>query len=163
MQRFSKRLCAAAVCTTGLMALNHVHAQAAKQGEEQVTHTFTFTDRTMKLGDRTVIQRELTGLSHNDKGSGMFHDLGMRCMGFIDVVGGKASSIGRCVEVDADGDQIFSTFENKGGAGAHLLIGGTGKYTGISGRQDFSGVRIVKAPEGASVMVIPLKVKWTLP
>jgi hypothetical protein len=135
----------------------------ARQGDEVVTHIFTFSDRALKMGDRTNIVRELVGISRNDKGSGMFHDLAMRCFGFIDIVDGKPSSIGRCVEVDKDGDQVFSTFENKAGAGAHTLIGGTGKYKGITGQQTFGGVSIVKGPDGVASMVIALKVSWKLP
>lgn len=139
-------------------------AQAnARQGEGAVTHIFTFTDRSLKLGDRTNIVRELVGISRNDKGDGMFHDLSMRCFGFIDIIDGKPSSIGRCVEVDKDGDEVFSTFENKAGVGAHTLIGGTGKYKGITGQQAFGGVSVVKGPEGVTSMVIPLKVTWKLP
>lgn len=137
--------------------------QAGQHGEEAVTHIFTFSDRVLKLGDRTNIVRELVGISRNDKGSGMFHDLAMRCFGFIDIVDGKPSAIGRCVEVDKDGDQVFSTFENKAGVGAHTLIGGTGKYKGITGQQAFNGISIVKGPDGVMSMIIPLKVSWKVP
>jgi hypothetical protein len=152
-----------AIGVAAILAHSAQAQTAAKQGEETVTHTFTFVDKTMKLGDRTAIFRELTGLSRNDKGSGMFHNLGMRCWGFIDIIDSKASSIGRCVEADAEGDQIFSTFENKAGVGAHTLTGGTGKYAGISGQQAFSSVSIVKGPDGVSVMTIALKATWQRP
>lgn len=115
------------------------YAQSQRQGEDSITHIFSFTDKTMKLGERTAIFRELTGISRNDSGSGMFHNLAMRCWGFVDIVDKKASAVGRCVEVDADGDEVYHTFENKAGVGAHFLIGGSGKYKGISGEQAFSG------------------------
>ena len=139
-------------------------AQSTKEGEDDVTHSMTIVDRVMKMGDdHTAIFRELIGVSRNDKGSGMFHNMGIRCWGYIDIVDKKPSSSGRCVEMDADGDQIFHTFENKAGVGAHVLVGGTGKYKGISGEQAFSAVTLVKGPEGVSVLVIPLKARWKLP
>ena len=154
---------ASILCLTSLASPSMAQAQIAKEGEAAVTHTFIVSDKTMKMGDQMIIQRELTGVSTNDQGSGMFHGLGMRCLSFIDIVGGKAAAIGRCVETDTDGDQIYSTFENKAGAGAHTLTGGTGKYSGISGRQSFSGVRAVKGPDGVNGVIIPLKATWKLP
>lgn len=139
-------------------------AQTARQGEEQIRHVFTFTDRaTLRMGDTTVIHRELQGIELNDKGSGMFHDLGVRCLSQITIRSGAASADGRCTTVDKDGDQIFHTFENRAGAGAHVLVGGTGKYAGITGRQEFSGVQLVRSPEGVNLMVIPLRATWKLP
>lgn len=38
-----------------------VEAQQAKEGEAAITHTFTYTDRALKMGERTAIQRELVG------------------------------------------------------------------------------------------------------
>lgn len=165
MQQLIKvALAAAAIGTTATLSGGVAEAQsAARQGEDSISHIFTFADKTIKLGERTSMFRELSGVSRNDKGNGMFHNLGLRCFGFIDISEGKASSIGRCLETDGDGDQIFSTFENKSGAGSHTLIGGTGKFKGISGQQAFSGVSIVKGPDGVAAMIIPLKATWKLP
>ena len=40
---------------------------------------------------------------------------------------------GSCVETDKDGDNVFTTFDDKN----HYLIGGTGKYKGIMGELEF--------------------------
>ncbi len=61
------------------------------------------------------------------------------------------------------GTRFYSTFENKAGVGAHTLIGGSGKYKGISGEQAFSGLTVVKEQDGVSAMVISLKATWKLP
>lgn len=161
MPAFARMILAAALVSG--CAFTSAHAQGAKQGEDSITHIFTFVDKTMKLGERTAIFREFSGISRNDKGSGMFHNLAMRCWGLIDIIEKKGSSIGRCVETDADGDEIYSTFENKAGVGAHTLIGGSGKYKGISGDQAFGGLSIVKGTDGVSTMVISLKATWKLP
>lgn len=93
----------------------------------------------------------------------MFHGLGLRCLSLIDIMDGRASAVGRCTETDTDGDQIFSTFENRAGSGSHTLIGGTGKFAGLSGEQSFSAVRAFKGPDGVNGIIIPLKAKWKLP
>jgi hypothetical protein len=151
---------AAFVLTQGAFA----QSAPPKTGEADVVHVFTFHDRqVLKMGDRTVIHRELVGVSLNNQGSGMFHNLGIRCIAMIDIEQGRPHSQGRCVEVDAQGDQIFHTFENKAGKGAHQLVGGTGKFQGITGQQDFAGITMPKSPEGTTVMVVPVKAKWKLP
>jgi hypothetical protein len=151
------------LCTACTIGIAHAQSQVAKQGDDNITHIFTFADKTMKLGDRTAIFREFYGISRNDKGSGMFHNLAMRCWGLIDIIDGKGSSVGRCVENDAEGNEIYSTFENKAGVGAHTIIGGSGKYKGILGEQAFAGLTTVKGTDGTSTMVIALKATWALP
>lgn len=150
----------AALCLATMAGV--AHCQPARQGEDNVTHFFTVTDKSMKMGNRLVIQRELSGVSTNDSGSGMFHNLGVRCLSFVDIVDGKASSTGRCVDTDADGDQIFHTFENTAGVGAHTLIGGSGKFTGITGQQVFGAVRLIKGPDGGTSLIVPVKAKWKI-
>ena len=151
------------LCAGCLISIDQAQSEVARQGEDNIAHIFVFADKTMKLGERTTIFRELSGISRNDKGNGMFHNLAMRCWGLIDINDNKGSSVGRCVESDAEGNEIYSTFENKGGAGAHTLIGGSGKYKGISGEQAFAGLTIVKGTDGTSTMVIALKATWKLP
>ena len=112
---FVRTSMALACCTFGLIAGNAADAQIARQGEDGVTHIFTYVDKVMKIGDRITIFRELSEVSRNDKVNGMFHNLGIRCWGFIDVVENKPSATGRCIETDTDGDQLFSTYENKAG------------------------------------------------
>jgi hypothetical protein len=163
MTEFRKNLVALSLCACALIAGSTAAAQPVKQGEENITQVYTYVDKVMKQGDRSVIFRELSGVSRNDKGSGMLHNLGLRCWGFIDVVEDKPSTTGRCVEVDADGDQVFATYVNKAGVGSHTLVGGTGKYAGISGEQTFSGVTPVKGPDGLNVLIVSLHTTWKLP
>jgi hypothetical protein len=53
---------------------------------------------------------------------------------------------GACVLADADGDNIFSTFDTRDldksqpdlSCGTHIITGGTGKYAGITGSEPFA-------------------------
>jgi hypothetical protein len=163
MTEFRKNLVALSLCACALIAGSTAGAQPAKQGEDNVTHIYTYVDKVMKLGDRTVIFRELSGVSTNDKGSGMLHNLGMRCWGFIDVVENKPSTTGRCVQMDAQGDQVFSTYVNKAGVGSATFIGGTGKFAGISGEQTFTGYTSLKGPDSLNVLILSTHTTWKLP
>src|SRR5262245_32508751 len=70
-----------------------------------------------------------TGITRNVKGEGPFHDMSVRCLFHWTVVEGTNHLTGSCVETDKDGDNVFTTFDDKN----HYLMGGTGKYKGITG------------------------------
>src|SRR5262245_15898304 len=70
-----------------------------------------------------------TGITRNVKGEGPFHDMSVRCLFHWSVVEGTNHLTGSCVETDKDGDNVFTTFDDKN----HYLMGGTGKYKGITG------------------------------
>ena len=61
--------------------------------------------------------------------------LAARCLmaGEQNPKGTEYHSKGSCVFSDADGDQIYETFEEAGNGGTGRLVGGTGKFAGITG------------------------------
>ena len=72
---------------------------------------------------------DITGITRNVKGEGPFHDMSVRCLEHRSVVGETNHFNGSCVETDKDGNNVFTTFDDKN----HYLMGGTGKYKGITG------------------------------
>ena len=139
-------------------------AELPKQGEDSYTTDYIVTSMKMtKFGDRAVTQIEFAGISHNDNGGEMFDKLGARCVGFSE----NGVGHGDCVDVDKDGDQIFTTYEvpegsGKPGTGVHQYVGGTGKYTGITGQADLTTIP-VKSSDGTLMFVVPHKASWKLP
>lgn len=138
-------------------------ADLPKQGTDSYTTVYVMTSsNTMKLGNRTATSYETSGATRNDNGGPMFNNMGARCVGMAESVGGDSTNRGTCVEIDADGDQIFTTYEAKGNAGTHTFVGGTGKYTGISGTASYTR-QAVKDPEGRSISIVSHKATWKLP
>jgi hypothetical protein len=158
------------LCWLLLVPFSVEAAEMAKQGTDSYTITYVVTSsHTMKLADRTYTVIEFGGISRNDKGSGMFHNMGVRCLGTREAVGGEAVNRGVCTDMDKDGDQVFSTYESRGNpgagipfAGAHIYVGGTGKYTGFSGKADYT-VEPVKDPDNMPMLVVPHKATWKIP
>ena len=70
-----------------------------------------------------------TGVTRNVKGEGAFHDMSVHCLYHMTSVGETTHFNGSCVHTDKDGDNIFGTFDDK----TTTLMGGTGKYKGITG------------------------------
>jgi hypothetical protein len=97
-----------------------------------------------KLGEeRVVYAGTLPGVMFNNEGKGFMHKARVDCTLFNDVNKGHASANGTCVVTDADGDNIFVEWRCSGVMptcpGTERFVGGTGKYTGISGDKKFQG------------------------
>ena len=85
----------------------------------------------------------VNGVIFNDAGKGFMHKSRVDCALMNDVNQGKANAKGTCVVTDADGDKIFLEWKCTGTMpacpGDEKFVGGTGKYTGITGDQKFQG------------------------
>ena len=64
--------------------------------------------------------------------------MSVRCLGHYTSVGETFHFKGSCVETDKDGDNVFTTFDDKN----HYMIGGTGKYKGITGTVPYTVVEL---------------------
>jgi hypothetical protein len=90
----------------------------------------------------TATNLEAVGTTQNMKGEKMLDKMSARCAALSVASGDKKYIDGACVLTDADGDQIFSTFDTRDtdksqpqmNCGTHIITGGTGKYKGITGR-----------------------------
>ena len=79
---------------------------------------------------------------------------------------------GACVLADADGDKIFSTFDTRDvdksqpdlDCGTHIITGGAGKYSGITGSESFDCVTMpnLAAAGGYTAMDIPHNTAWEI-
>jgi hypothetical protein len=105
------------------------------------------------LGTATLL--EAIGITSNMKGEKMFDKMSARCAALNVASGDKKYIDGACVLADSDGDKVFSTFDTreldksqpKLDCGTHTITGGTGKYTGITGREPFNCI-MLPAPAG---------------
>ena len=66
---------------------------------------------------------DTTGITRNVKGEGPCDDMSVRCLYQSTSVGDTFHLNGSCVETDKDGDNVFTTFDDKN----HYLMGGTGE------------------------------------
>ena len=99
-----------------------------------------------------------TGINRNVKGEGPFHDMSVRCLYHWSVVGETNRLNGSCVETDKDGDNVFTTFDDKN----HYLMGGTGKYKGITGTVPYTVVVLHETVGGREAVIVNHKAKWEI-
>jgi hypothetical protein len=101
---------------------------------------------------------EETGVTRNVKGKGPFHDMSVSCLYHESVVGETNHVNGSCVETDKDGDNVFTTFDGK----SHYLMGGTGKYKGITGTVPSTFVRLHDTVDGRRALIVNHKATWEI-
>ncbi len=112
----------------------------------------------MDSGAGTGTLLDTTGINRNVKGEGPFHDMSVRCLMHWSVVGDTNHFTGSCVETDKDGDNIFTTFDDNN----HYLMGGTGKYKGITGTVPYTVVDLHDAAGGRPANIVNHKATWEI-
>ena len=71
----------------------------------------------------------------------------------IALVDSETGLIGRSVWTDENGDQVFSELKGEGTAAknhiAGTILGGTGRYAGVTGTYEFSWQFVIEAEDGS--------------
>jgi len=104
---------------------------------------------------------EFSGTFFSDKGEGgLFHLAGVKCPAYydLDLNKDRTKAGGYCIITDIDGDQAYVKWENattstkpgSPGPGMFEYTGGTGKYSGISGKNRFVGITLVNWADGTT-------------
>jgi hypothetical protein len=101
---------------------------------------------------------DTTGITRNVKGEGPFNDMSVRCLYHWSSVGETFHLNGSCVETDKDGDNVFTTFDDKN----HYLMGGTGKYKGITGTVPYTVVELHETVGGRPAVIVNHKATWEI-
>ena len=148
-----------------LLFLNQVASAQQLQMPQQGTTTYVtyYLIRiltTLNMGDvGSENLRELVGITRNIDGQKFFDAMTVRCIQYMETLGSVADYNGACVETDSDGDKVFTTFKG-GSVRLHTLVGGTGKYKGISGTAAYTGKMLPSPGEGYLANIVEHKVTW---
>jgi hypothetical protein len=129
-----------------------------------------FGDNDTGVGKAAVV--ELAGTTQNLKGEAMLDKMAARCVALSVDVTGKKYIDGICVLTDTGGDKIVSTFDTREidksqpelNCGTHFIVGGTGKYKGITGQEPFScqAMPALAGPGGYTALDIPHNTAWEI-
>jgi hypothetical protein len=165
MQSHTRLLSAFILSTALFFGTVVMAADLPKQGTDSFTNFWVATSATIQQGSRTFSTWEINGVARNDAGGRMFDLFGMRCIGLVEGL----SDRGTCTYTDSDGDNIFAPFngngDGKGGEhGTYDVIGGTGKFAGITGSGEYLNPgRPIKADDKAPRGAVSNKISWKLP
>ena len=109
-----------------------------------------------KAGTAAIVEE--TGITRNIKGEGPLHDMSVRCLYSWSLVERTRHSNGSCVHSDKDGDDIFATFDDK----TTYLMGGTGKYKGITGTVRYTEAPVHDTVGGRQAVIVNHKAAWQI-
>ncbi len=101
---------------------------------------------------------EVDGVTQNALGQSIFDNMKARCLISFTSDGAKSSAVGACRETDGDGDILFTSFNGQAGK----LLGGTGKYAGMTGSAVFSLKSEPSTQPGKIAYSIRREVTWAL-
>ena len=152
-----KSMLASMAITLAFSATPAVSAEFPKTGEAEYD-TYYVDNPLAKIdsGVGTGAIVDSTGITRNVKGEGPFDDMSVRCLYHSTSVEDTFHLNGSCVETDKDGDNVFTTFDDKN----HYLMGGTGKYKGITGTVPYTLVELHEAVGGRSAAIVNHKATW---
>ncbi|MDA2918550.1 hypothetical protein MYX76_03475 [Desulfobacterota bacterium AH_259_B03_O07] len=132
-----------------------------KQGTYNIHFGWYAVGKVFEIGkDHGFFAGEFSGTVFNDEGKGFLHHASVVCPGVDDVIKGISKAHGYCTITDFDGDMVFLVWKCKGSKGSPKCegdfqwTGGTGKYTGIKGNNNFYGVHqniTGPTPQGYSI------------
>jgi hypothetical protein len=135
-----------------------------KSGKYTSRYDWSFDGKIFQFEpDHFVFIGNLPGVNHNDQGKGFLHDTRVDCQIMWDQNKGKSVANGTCVATDATGEKAFAVWKCAGPVpnceGDFQWTGGTGKYSGLTGGNKFTGVSIGQTGAGYSVW----SGEWKLP
>jgi len=146
-------------------------AQSAKEGTYSATEYNSGTFKFLVMGEeRLHMTYEAMGVVVNDAGEGFGHNCSVHFLGALHAVKGiNVQENGFWVSTDPDGDKVFLTYKVTSGKvgvsskGTFTFVGGTGKWTGITGGGEFTWNAVHPAAEGTSQGITKSKGHWKLP
>jgi len=145
-------------------------AQIPKEGSISCLAGDSGMHKALSMGkERVQVNYELLGVFISETGEGFVHNASVRCMGTLHAVKGvHEGGGGGCVHTCPDGDQWFTVYTTSGQLGRALkvtgtIVGGTGKLSGIQGREEWNITEVRPAAEGTFQESSIIKISYKLP
>ena len=147
-------------------------ARGQNEVTESVTTSYYGTSKVIPLGpDRLYTTWEAFGVVVSDTGEGLFHNVTIRCIGAYRGEKGSWEGEGSCSYTLKDGEKVFLTIKQGGklgmppppSKGTATMVGGTGKYSGIQGRTEYTSYFLRPSAEGISQSYNKAKIIYKLP
>jgi hypothetical protein len=153
-----------------LLVFNVASAQVPKEGVISCLAPYSASLKVVAMGqERTSYSFELIGVIIGDSPDSIVHNASFRCVGVNHIVKGAVESSGFCVYFRPDGDRIFGTTRASGIFGKEVkrvweLVGGTGKFIGITGGgESTQSSGVPPAAEGTTQGYTKMSGRYSIP
>ena len=143
--------------------------EMAKEGSYTGKNYATGTSKALPMGEeRMHVTYEGTGIYVSDIEEGFLNNASQHFLGALHAVKGAFEESGFMVSTVPDGDKVFATWKGSGNLGkdakgTYTYVGGTGKYTGITGGGEFTRSNLQPAAKGVWAAITLFKGNWKLP
>jgi hypothetical protein len=143
--------------------------ELAKEGLESGRNYATGTSKVIPMGEERIqLNYEGSGIYISDTEEGFLHNASIHFLGGFHAVKGAFEESGGMVLTAPDGDKAFVTYKGSGNLGkdakgTYTYVGGTGKYTGITGGGEFTRSNLQSASKGVWAAITLFKGNWKLP
>jgi hypothetical protein len=147
-------------------------ARGQNEVTESVTTSYYTTSKALPLGPGSgYMTYEGFAVVVSDTGEGLFHNATIRSIGANFAEKGSWEGEGYSTYTLKDGEKVFVRFKASGklgtpmppGQGTAKMIGGTGKYSGIEGRTEYTQYNLRPSAEGISQSYNKAKIIYKLP
>ena len=148
---------------------NVLGEELAKEGSESGRNYATGTTKVIPMGEERIqLNYEGSGIYISDTENGLLHNASIHFLGAFHAVKGAFEESGGMVLTAPDGDKAFVTYKGSGNLGkdakgTYTYVGGTGKYTGITGGGEFTRSILQYASKGVWAAITLFKGNWKLP
>ena len=107
---------------------------------------------------------EFAGITRNIEGKGWFDRMTEHCTGqYYWAQKVSTPTNGSCLYVDADGDKVMVNWTGtEPYDGTKHIVGGTGKYAGITGEGTFDGTQLKAPAEGMDLFLTDVELDFQL-
>ena len=144
--------------------------EMAKEGLESGKNYVTGTAKVLPMGEeRLQLTYEGSGIYMSDIEGGFLNNASVHVLGALHAVKGAfEEDSGSMVLTVPDGDKAFVTYKGSGNLGkdakgTFTYVGGTGKFTGITGGGEFTRSHLQPASKGGWSAISLFKGNWKLP
>ncbi|MFO1037244.1 MAG: hypothetical protein U1E45_10395 [Geminicoccaceae bacterium] len=161
-------LAALACCllpAAGAAAAEVAKLPASGKARIEVSYVQWAPAREITLGDQAGIgAMEFAGITRNTDGKPWFDRMTEHCSGqFFWGEHNAAPGTGTCLYLDADGDQVMVNFTlTQPYGGTKQIVGGTGKYAGITGQGTFTGTQLKPPATGMDLFVLNVELDFQI-
>jgi hypothetical protein len=158
------------IATSVLIAIGpDVKSQSPKEGTSSSTWFHSSKVSTLAMGQEILqVNFEGTCIAIGDTPNDLFHNISCQGMGSLYAVTGDYDQRGLCVAVRPDGDKIYFSYKHAGklgasGKGTTVIVGGTGKFTGLTGNGEYTIMSLRPVAEGTGQSIVKWKTGYKLP
>ena len=167
MQRYSWVLL---LMTLGLvLAASSAYSEMAKEGSHSGKNYSTGTSKVIAMEEeRLHMTHEGSGIYVSDTEKGFLNNASIYFLGTLHAVKGVFEESGFMVFALPDGDKVYATWKGTGNFGKDAkgtisYVGGTGKYTGITGGDEYTRTGLQRASKKVWAAITTHKGNWKLP